>query len=75
MFDPDKYLADLPDGCDFDQAFSSLFAWCQRAFARIERLGGYRCGRYDLKKMPETLSYYAEKGCEVKTLAEYAELK
>ena len=32
-------LADLPDGYDFDQAFSSLFAWCQNAFARIERLG------------------------------------
>ena len=26
---------------------------------------------YDLKKMPEMLSYYTEKGCEVKTLAEY----
>ena len=26
---------------------------------------------YDLKKMPEMLSYYAEKGCEVKTLEEY----
>ena len=26
---------------------------------------------YDLKKMPEMLSYDAEKGCEVKTLAEY----
>ena len=26
---------------------------------------------YDLKKLPEMLSYYAEKGCEVKTLAEY----
>ena len=26
---------------------------------------------YDLKKMPEMLAYYAEKGCEVKTLAEY----
>ena len=25
---------------------------------------------YDLKKMPEMLSYYADKGCEVKTLAE-----
>ena len=33
-------MADLPDGYDFDQAFSSLFTWCQRAFARIERLGG-----------------------------------
>ena len=33
-------LADLPDGYDFDQAFSSLFAWCQSAFARIEHLGG-----------------------------------
>ncbi len=28
---------------------------------------------YDLKKMPEMLSYYAEKGCEVRTLAEYME--
>ena len=33
-------LADLPDGYDFGQAFSSLFTWCQRAFARIEHLGG-----------------------------------
>ena len=33
-------MADLPDGFDFDQAFSSLFTWCQRAFARIDRLGG-----------------------------------
>ena len=32
-------LADLPDGYDFDQAFSSLFAWCQRAFYRTEHLG------------------------------------
>ena len=40
MFDLDKYLADLPDGYDFDQAFTSLFAWCQNAFARIEHLGG-----------------------------------
>ena len=32
-------LADLPDGYDFDRAFSSLFAWCQRVFVRIERLG------------------------------------
>ena len=33
-------MADLPDGYDFEQAFTSLFAWCQSAFARIERLGG-----------------------------------
>ena len=33
-------LAELPDGFDFDQAFSVLFAWCQRAFARAGRLGG-----------------------------------
>ena len=33
-------LAELPDGFDFDQAFTSLFAWCQSAFARIEHLGG-----------------------------------
>ena len=33
-------LEELPDVYDFDQAFSSLFAWCQSACARIERLGG-----------------------------------
>jgi len=33
-------MAELPDEYDFDQAFSSLFTWCQKAFARIERLGG-----------------------------------
>ncbi|MBQ3762192.1 MAG: nucleotidyltransferase domain-containing protein [Clostridia bacterium] len=32
-------LADLPDGYDFDRAFSSLFDWCQRAFERVGRLG------------------------------------
>ena len=26
---------------------------------------------YDLKKLPEMLTYYADKGCEVKTLEEY----
>ena len=26
---------------------------------------------YDLKKIPEMLTYYEDKGCEVKTLAEY----
>ena len=31
-------LAGLPDGFDFDQAFSVLFAWCQRAFLRVEQL-------------------------------------
>ena len=35
-------LADLPDGYNFDQAFISLFTWCQSAFARIEHLGGKR---------------------------------
>ena len=29
---------------------------------------------YDLKKLPEMLAYYAEKGCEVKALAEYQEV-
>ena len=28
---------------------------------------------YDLKKIPDMLTYYADKGCEVKTLAEYME--
>ena len=32
-------MADLPDGYDFGQAFSELFAWCQKAFARIDDLG------------------------------------
>ena len=31
-------MAGLPDGYDFDRAFSDLFAWCQGAFARIEAL-------------------------------------
>ena len=31
-------LAELPDGFDFDQAFSVLFTWCQRAFVRVEQL-------------------------------------
>ena len=31
-------LAELPDGFDFDHACSVLFAWCQRAFCRSERL-------------------------------------
>ena len=31
-------LKELPDGFDFDQAFSALFAWCQTAFLRVERL-------------------------------------
>ena len=26
---------------------------------------------YDLKKLPEMLTYYADKGCEVRTLADY----
>ena len=32
-------LAELPDDYDFDQAFSSLFHWCQRAFIRMGNLG------------------------------------
>ena len=31
-------LAELPDGFDIDQAFSALFAWCQRAFVRVGKL-------------------------------------
>ncbi len=33
-------LAGLPDGFDFDRAFSVLFNWCQRAFFRVNRLAG-----------------------------------
>ena len=32
-------LAELPEDYDFDRAFSSLFAWCQRAFERVDHLG------------------------------------
>ncbi|MBQ7183636.1 MAG: nucleotidyltransferase domain-containing protein [Clostridia bacterium] len=32
-------MAELPDSYDFDRAFSSLFAWCQSAFERVEHLG------------------------------------
>ena len=31
-------LAELPDGFDFDRAFSLLFVWCQAAFLRVEQL-------------------------------------
>ena len=31
-------LAELPNGFDFDQDFSALFAWCQSAFLRVEQL-------------------------------------
>ena len=31
-------LAELPDGFDFDQAFSVLFAWAQSIFTRLERI-------------------------------------
>ena len=31
-------LAELPDGFDFDRAFSVLFAWCQSVFLRAEQL-------------------------------------
>ena len=33
-------LAELPDGFDFEQASSVLFSWCQRAFARVDNIGG-----------------------------------
>ncbi len=32
-----------------------------------------RVTSFDLKKMPEMLAYYADKGCEVKTLEQYVE--
>ena len=34
----DREILALPErsvGPDFDRAFSALFAWCQRAFARV----------------------------------------
>ena len=30
---------------------------------------------YDLKKIPEMLAYYADKGCEVRTLADYQKME
>ena len=33
-------LGDYADGFDFDQAFSDLFAWCQKAFPRVDQLDG-----------------------------------
>ncbi|MBP5507596.1 MAG: isochorismatase family protein [Prevotella sp.] len=35
----------------------------------------FKPGSYDLKKLPEMLAYYGNKGCEVKTLAEYKETR
>ena len=32
-------VSELPDGYDFDRAFSGVIAWCQSAFARVDRLG------------------------------------
>ena len=31
-------LVELPDGFDFEHAFSVLFSWCQRAFVRVGKL-------------------------------------
>ncbi|MBR4359560.1 MAG: nucleotidyltransferase domain-containing protein [Clostridia bacterium] len=31
-------LSDLPDGADFDAAFSAVFSWCQRVFLRMDAL-------------------------------------
>ena len=33
-------LAELPDEFDYEQAFSVLFSWCQRAFMRVDHLRG-----------------------------------
>ena len=33
-------FAELPDEFDFEHAFSVLFEWCQRAFARVTNIGG-----------------------------------
>ena len=31
-------MAELPDDYDFDEAFGTLFQWCQQAFLRLENL-------------------------------------
>ena len=35
-------LGELPDGFDFDQIFSVLFAWCQKTFARVDDMAGVK---------------------------------
>jgi len=35
-------LGEYPDEFDFDQAFSALFSWCQKAFTRVDHLGENR---------------------------------
>ena len=37
-------LAEMPDDYNFDHAFSVLFAWCQRAFIRVEHQGEFETG-------------------------------
>ena len=37
-------LAEMPDDYNFDHAFSVLFAWCQRAFIRVEYQGEFETG-------------------------------
>ncbi len=31
-------MAGLPDGYDFDEAFSSVFQWCRHAFVRVDQM-------------------------------------
>ncbi len=33
-------LSELPDGFDFGQVLTALFAWMQRAFARVDAING-----------------------------------
>lgn len=32
-------LAEAPDDYDFDEAFTLVFRWCQKAFLRVDRIG------------------------------------
>ena len=46
-------LGELPDGFEFEHAFSVLFAWCQKAFSRTEELGQHLY-RIRLLRLDET---------------------
>ena len=56
-------LAELPDGFDFEQAFSVLFSWCQRTFARVDNIGGISYQDLD-EKSPCRISPTGKKEAE-----------
>ena len=64
---------------------TNLIRVSRRRRLKFNMLMGYCIGKaaaeisdcvtsYDLKKLPEMLAYYAEKGCEVRPLGEYQDM-